>query len=113
MSLRDARIYTRTLLWYLISLTRLPEETNAKISPMDKKEKNLEAVRRFREKERREKAEREERQRKIREKAEENEKKRREIERLKKELESTRTLYRAMNKHNPSFGQDPSVKKFL
>ena len=96
---------------YLISLTRLPEET--KDSTMDKKEKNLEAVRRFREKERREKAETEEIQRKIREKEEENEKKRREIERLKKELESTRTLYRVMNQRNPSFGQNPSVKKFL
>ena len=77
---------------------------------MDKKEKNLEAVRRFREEERREKAETEEIQRKIREKEEENEKKRREIERLKKELESTRTLYRVMNQHNPSFGQNHSVK---
>ena len=98
---------------YLSSLTRLPEETKAKNTTMDKKEKNLEAVRRFREKERMEKAEMEERQRKIKEKEVENEKKKREIERLKKELESTRTLYRVMNKHNPRFGQDPSVKKFL
>ena len=36
-----------------------------------------------------------------------------EIERLKKEVENTRTLYRVMNKHNPRFGQNPSVKKFL
>ena len=70
---------------------------------IDKREKNLEAVKRFREKERREKVEQEERGRKIREKVEENERRRREIERLKKELESTRTLYREMNKHNPSF----------
>ena len=77
---------------YLSSLTRLPEETKAKNTTMDKKEKNLEAVRRFREKERMEKAEREERQRKIRKKAEENEKKRQEIERLKKEVENTRKL---------------------
>ena len=98
---------------YLSSLTRVPKETKAKNTTMDKKGKNLEAVRRFREKERMEKAEREEMQRKRREMEEENEKKRREIERTKKELESTRTIYRAMNKHNPSFGQDPFVRKFL
>ena len=54
------------------------------------------------------KGEREERQMQMREKEEEeNVKKRQEIERLKKKLESSRTLYRVMNKHNSSFDQDP------
>ena len=80
---------------------------------MDKKEQNKEAVRRFREKEKKEKAEREEMQRKKEIYLKENERKRREIEATKAQIRSTGNMFRAMANRNPSFGQHPSVKKYL
>ena len=80
---------------------------------MDKTKQNREAVRKFREKEKQEKAEREERLRKTEEVRQENKKKRREIEEVNAQIRNTGDLLREMAKHNPSFGQHPSVKKFL
>ena len=80
---------------------------------MDKREQNKEAVRRFREKEKKEKAEREQMQRKKEELRKENERKRREIEATKAQKRSMENMFRAMANQNPSFGQHPSVKKYL
>ena len=80
---------------------------------MDKREQNKEAVRRFREKEKKEKAEKEEVQRKKEAMMKENERKRREIEATNAQIRSTRNMFIEMANHNPSFGQHPTVQKYL
>ena len=77
------------------------------------KEKNKEAVRRCREKQKKEQEKVKEMQRKKEEQMKENERKKREIEATKAQIKNTEKMFRAMANHNPSFGQNPAVKKYL
>ena len=80
---------------------------------MDQREQKNEAVRRFREKEKQEKTEREERLRKTEEARKEKERKQREIEATKAQIRNTQDMFRTLANHNPSFGQNPAVRKYL